>query len=252
MTDAKTPLSVPPVYTGRPFRVFDEDQRRYTRWRMFARGVLLRGLAFHLVAKVGTYGMAEHLPASGATILMMNHVSGIDPFVVMGAVGPRFVEAMSKIENYQVPLLGTLMRLWGCYPVLRGEIDRRALEFTIKLLNEGNLVLIAPQGTREPAISTVKDGMAYLAVKTGATIVPVGLKGTADVMRSVKHLRRTPITLTFGRAFRFRSQGRVVRAELPIMTREAMYQLAPLVDEQQRGVYADLSQATTNMLEFVN
>lgn len=236
------------------FQVFEEDQARYTPWRRFARDFLLRTLAFHLLVTVEEHGLAEHLPPSGSTLIMMNHIGGIDPFVVMGVVRPRFVVAMTKIENYSVPVLGLLMRLWGTYPVTRGEVDRRALDFTIKLLKEGNLVLMAPEGTRQPALIEAKDGLTYVAIKGGATVVPVGLEGTRDFTSNLKRLRRTHITLNFGRAFRFRTGGRerIPRPEMACMTQEAMYQLAALVSPARRGFYSDLSKATTDTLEFVN
>jgi hypothetical protein len=70
---------------------------------------------------------------------------------------------------------------------------------------------------------------------------------------NLQRLRRTHITLSFGRAFRFRANGRerVPRAEMSRMTQEAMYQLAMLVSEHRRGFYHDLSQATTETIEFV-
>lgn len=193
------------------------------------------------------------IPTSGPTLLMMNHMGGADPIVLMGAVGPRYLASMSKIENFDIPVLGPLMRLWGAYPIMRGEVDRRALEFTIKLLREGELVLIAPEGTRQAEMSEAKDGLAYLAVKANAVIVPVGLEGTREFFGNLKRLRRTTITLNFGRPFRFRTDGRqrVPRPELAHMTREAMYQLASLVHPDRRGFYSDLSQATTDRLEFL-
>ncbi len=238
----------------RVFRVFEHDQARYTPWRRFARDVLLQTLAFHLLVTVEEHGMAEHVPPSGSTLLMMNHIGGIDPMVVMGVVRPRFVVAVSKIENYDVPVLGLLMRLWGTYPITRGEVDRRALDFTIKLLKEGNMVLMAPEGTRQPAMIEAKDGLTYVALKGGATIVPIGLEGTRDFGRNFKRLRRSHLTLSFGRAFRFRTDGRerIPRPEMTRMTQEAMYQLAALVSPERRGFYGDLSKATTDMLEFVN
>jgi 1-acyl-sn-glycerol-3-phosphate acyltransferase len=238
--------------TPHRFRVFELDQKRYLPWRRFCRAVLLRGMAFHSIARIESQGMAQ-IPASGPTLLMMNHIGGIDPVVLMGAVGPRFLGSMSKIENFDVPVLGIMMRLWGAYPILRGEVDRRALDFTLKLLHDGELVLIAPEGTRQSELSEAKDGLAYLAVKANATIVPVGMEGTREFLDNLKHLRRTHITLNFGRPFRFRTDGRdrVPRPQLAQMTREAMYQLATLVRPERRGFYHDLSAATTDLLEFI-
>ena len=118
------------------------------------------------------------------------------------------------------------------------------------------MALIAPEGTRSDALQEAKDGLTYLALKSGAAIVPVGIRGTRTADQRLKarqFLPPTPITLTFGRAFRFKAQAsaRVPRDQMAQMTREAMLQLAALVDPPQRGFYADLSQTTTDTLEFV-
>jgi len=237
------------------FPVFTRSQRQYLGWKRFGRAIALRGLLFHSVISVSTIN--RHLiPTSGPTLIMMNHQGGLDPVVVMGAVGPRYLCVMSKIENFGVPFVSFIMRRWGCYPIRRGLVDRRALEYTLKILAEGEMVLIAPEGTRSDALQEAKDGLAYLAIKSGAAIVPVGLRGTREADRRLKARRflpPTPVSLTFGRAFRFkaRAEDRVPRAQMAQMTREAMYQLAALLDESQRGFYADLSQATTDTLDFV-
>jgi 1-acyl-sn-glycerol-3-phosphate acyltransferase len=231
---------------------FAYRQERYNFWRRLIRDFLLQTLAFHILVTVKTSGM-EHIPHEGPTIVMMNHIGGIDPVVVLGAVKPRFVVPMSKIENFRLPIFGQLMQLWGAYPINRGEVDRAALQHTVELLKAGNLVLMAPEGTRQPALIEGKDGITYVAIKAGAMIVPVGLEGTREFTQNLKRVRRTPITLNFGPAFRFRTGGRerIPRAEMGRMTHEAMYQLARLVAPQRRGFYNDLSKATTDTLEFV-
>jgi 1-acyl-sn-glycerol-3-phosphate acyltransferase len=227
-------------------------QERYAIWRHVMRDFLLQKLAFHILATVETRNM-HYIPPDGPTILMMNHIGGVDPVVMMGAVKPRFVVPMSKIENFRVPILSQIIRLWGAYPIRRGQVDRTALQNTIDLLEGGSLVLMAPEGTRQPAMIEGKDGATYVAIKASAAIVPVGIEGTRDFVPNLQRLRRTHITLSFGRAFRFRANGRerVPRAEMSRMTQEAMYQLAMLVSEHRRGFYHDLSQATTETIEFV-
>ena len=188
-------------------------------------------------------------------MLIFNHISGIDPAVIMGVVRPRFLVPMSKIENFRVPVVGLLMRWWGIFPVRRGEVDRTALQNAVDLLKLGNLVLMAPEGTREPALSEGKDGITYVALKANAAILPCGVEGTREFVHNLKRLRRTRVTVTFGPAFRFRSSaasnGRVPRPEMTHMTHEAMYQVARLLPEQRRGYYQDLSQATTEKIEFL-
>ena len=160
---------------------------------------------------------------------------------------------MSKIENYRHPIVGLMARAWGVYTVRRGEVDRQALESTIALLQRGNAVLIAPEGTRHPRMADPKDGTTYVATKANAVIQPIGLDGTDQFLDSLLRLRRTPVTVRFGRPFRFCTEGRarIPRDELRLMTREMMYQVALLVPEQRRGIYHDLDQLTTDTLQFV-
>lgn len=229
-----------------------QQQAHYGWRRKLMRDWLLRPIGFHVIVRPTITG-AEHIPASGSTLLVMNHIGFPDPVVVTGAVTSRYVIPMSKIENFNSPFIGFLARVWGAYPVDRDKVDRQALENTIALLKAGHCVLIAPEGTRQQSMIEAKEGFTYVAIKSGATIVPIGLEGTHLVGGNMKRVRRTPIEIRFGPAFRFKTEGRshVPRPEMRQMTQEAMYQLAELVNPERRGFYADLSQATTETLEFV-
>lgn len=227
-----------PYYTGR---------RRFMRW-------LVRSIGFHLLAKATITG-TEYIPRSGPTILMMSHVSLIDPVVCLGAVTERFVIPMTKIENARNPLFGILVWGWGAYTVDRDAVDRSALMNSIALLKAGHMILIAPEGTRSPdGLKEPKDGLAYVATKADAMILPAAMSGGQDYLDRWKRLRRVHTRVDFGPPFRFKTEGRrrIPRDELSLMTQEAMYQLA-LAQSQPtlRGVYSDVSKATTNTLEFV-
>jgi 1-acyl-sn-glycerol-3-phosphate acyltransferase len=236
-------------------RIYPEaaHQERYNLRRRLLRDGLLRPIGFGLLVKPTIEGR-ERVPTSGPVIFIMNHIAAIDPFVLVGAVRSRYVVPMSKIENYGDPVVGLMARSWGAYPVRRGEVDRQALASTLSVLEQGWPVLIAPEGTRRPSLSEAKEGMVYIAIKANAMIVPVGLSGTDLFPGSLKRLRRAPITIRFGRAFRLRTEGRtrVPREDMHRMTRETMYQLAALLPEHRRGFYHDLDQMTTGTLEFVD
>jgi 1-acyl-sn-glycerol-3-phosphate acyltransferase len=228
------------------------QQDRYDRRRRFLRDWLLRPIGFGILVRVRVQGR-EHIPADGPTMIMMNHIGAIDPFVVVGATRPRYLVPMTKVENYENPIVSTMINAWGAYPVRRGEVDRQALESSIQLLHQNRPILIAPEGTRRPELSEAKDGITYVALKASAVIVPTALEGTDQFPRRYKRLRRPQVQVTFGRPFRFRADGRsrIPRDEMHQMTQEAMYQLAALLPEHRRGFYHDLSQMTTNYLEFV-
>lgn len=230
--------------------VYRQDQ--IDRRRGFLRDVLMRGIGFNLLVNV-TVIDADRVPDEGPLLVVMNHLAAIDPFVVVGAVRNRYIVPMSKVENTQHPIIGLMAKAWGAYPVRRGEVDRQAIATTLELMRQGRAVLIAPEGTRSPALQEAKHGMAYLATKGDAIVLPVGIEGTDRFPGTLLRLRRTPITLRFGVPFRFKTSGntRIPRDELHLMKQEAMYQLAALIPEHRRGVYADLSKATTDTLQFL-
>ncbi|MFN8562766.1 MAG: lysophospholipid acyltransferase family protein [Anaerolineae bacterium] len=226
-------------------------QPKFTWRRRIMRGLI--NVVFNLIFRLEITGL-ENIPASGSSLLMMNHITLLDPILCMGAVKQRFVIPMTKIENLENPLTAPFVRWWGSYSINRGEIDRKALMNSIELLKSGQLILIAPEGHRHPeGLSQPKDGFAYIATKADAVIIPAAISGAVG-WQSAFRLKRPRIQVNFGRPFRFRlgENGRVQRDDLPVMMDEAMYQLAMAVqDETRRGVYSDLSKATTNHLEFV-
>ncbi|NDJ87342.1 MAG: 1-acyl-sn-glycerol-3-phosphate acyltransferase [Chloroflexi bacterium] len=226
-----------------------QRQTHYQWRRRFLRDWLLRPLGFTLIARPHVTGR-DQIPPEGPTLLIMNHIAFVDPVIVSGVVTSRFVIPMSKIENFRHPIIGLVARLWGAIPVDRNRIDRRALQNSLDLLTAGHCLLVAPEGTRHHQLQPAKEGFTYLASRTGATVVPVGLENTDRV----RGFPRRAVYVRFGAPFRFKVGGRakIPRDEMYTMTQEAMYRLAALVNEERRGAYQDLSAATTATLEFLS
>lgn len=223
-------------------------------WRRRLMKGLLKPIGFGLLWDMHITGL-ENIPNEGGTILMMNHIAAIDPVLCIGAVDHRFVIPMSKIENTDHPVKRFFLNWWAVYTIDRDTLDRQALVQSVELLKSGQLILIAPEGTRHPeGLAEAKDGLAYIATKADAIIVPTALSYGQGWYDSLKRYRRHRIHLRFGEPFRFNTAGRkrIPRDELAQMTRESMYQLAIAVeDENARGAYSDLSQATTDTLTFL-
>ena len=226
-------------------------QPKFAWRRRLMRGLI--NLVFNILFRWEVTGL-ENIPSEGSSLLMMNHITLLDPILCMGAVKQRFVIPMTKVENLENPLTAPFVLWWGSYSINRGEIDRKALMNSIELLKSGQLILIAPEGHRHPeGLSQPKDGFAYIATKADAVIIPATINGAVGWQRAFK-LQRPRIQVNFGRPFKFKlgPNGRVQRDELTPMMDEAMYQMAIAVtDETRRGVYSELSKATTNYLEFV-
>ncbi|MCY3914778.1 MAG: lysophospholipid acyltransferase family protein [Chloroflexi bacterium] len=206
--------------------------------------------------KVEVSGL-ENVPRHGRTCLMINHVSYLDPIVVTVSIPYRHTISLSKVENFSIPVAGWFLRQWGHYPIHRGEYDRKALMQTIELLKSGQLVLMAPEGTRHPGgMQRAKEGMAYVATKADAVIVPAAICGAEDWRGRLKRFRRAYAKVVFGAPFRLRAEGRrrIPRTELSEMTTQSMHQLALTIPDDYahlRGFYRDVENARVDRLEFL-
>ncbi len=216
---------------------------------------ILRGI-MHSLCNVTVTGL-EYIPHSGPTVIISNHMSFFDPGIGTAVSTERYVVCMSKAEAIKNPLVRFIVALWGNYYIKRGVVDRQALMSTIELIKSGQLLWIAPEGTRNSALSNPKDGVAYIATKANATVVPMSVIGVGNIGKNIRRLRRTPVYVNFGEPFRFTS-GRMKRITREIRTRmmhEAMYRIARTIPdkfEAFRGEYRDFSNATTQTLEFTN
>ncbi len=192
----------------------------------------------------------DNLPATGPVIVMLNHTNLAD--VVMPAMFlPRDVVMVSKIENFTAPLLGLFVRAYGAIPLRRGEADLSAIRRSVQALKNGQVLGIAPEGTRSGhgQLQRGQDGLALVAAQIDTPVVPFVVYGHADFWRNLLRLRRTPIHVRVGEPFRFVPRGRPRREELRAMTDEAMCRMAALLPPENRGVYADCDQVTFSYTE---
>ena len=139
----------------------------------------LTGWIWRIVFRARGYG-AEHVPSSGALLLCPNHSSWIDGFIQVWNQ-PRTVRIFGKIEALRIPLIGRLLATAGVFPVVRGAGDERAREIARLVLDQGDALMIYPEGTRkghEPGrLGRPRSGAALIALQSGAPIVPVASVG---------------------------------------------------------------------------
>ncbi len=196
-----------------------------------------------VIARVEVHGY-ENLPTSGAYIIATNHLGLLDATMLFYATDrwDVFIPTAEKgEENAFLRWLGKYLKFVF---IDRFNPDIKAMRKIIRLMEQGNILVIAPEGTRSRvgSMGEGKPGVSYLAVKLNRPIVPVGLAGTPDevVIDNLKHLRRTPITVTAGPAFSLPPLPAKDRDEaLKQDTDEIMCRIAALIPPQYRGVYAD-------------
>jgi 1-acyl-sn-glycerol-3-phosphate acyltransferase len=125
----------------------------------------------------------ERIPDEGAAILVANHESMFDPWLLALAT-PRPVRYMAKAELWRVALVGRAVEAFGAFPVERGTGDGSAMSIAASLLHAGEVIGIFPQGTsKQLPTRAFHRGAARLALATGAPIVPVRLVGTRGFPR---------------------------------------------------------------------
>lgn len=192
----------------------------------------------------------ENLPLEGPVITVQNHMISVDTVLGAGLID-RQVVGMSKAENYHFPPLSIVLRLYGTFPVRRGEVDRTALRTALKVLKQGKVLMAAPEGTRSKTntLQKGKDGLSYVAVKAGAPVIPVAIWGQEKFWEQLRRLRRTKVKMVMGKPFVFEpGDGKLSREQLSQMTHEMMYRIAALLPPEYRGYYSDLSTATEEYL----
>lgn len=120
----------------------------------------------------------ENVPKDGAVIFCGNHRSYIDPPLIV-ATAKRDMKFLAKEELYKNKFLAFLGWAFEAIPVKRDEKDIAAIKNSLKVLKEGKCIALFPEGTRNGLEKgeKVKDGVAFFAVRSGAKVVPCGIKG---------------------------------------------------------------------------
>jgi 1-acyl-sn-glycerol-3-phosphate acyltransferase len=180
----------------------------------------------------------HNIPREGSFVLAPVHRSNIDT-PLAGAVTARRLRFMGKDSLWKVRAIGWVLSALGAFPVTRGTADREALKRCISVLEAGEPLVLFPEGTRQsgPVVQPLFDGAAYVAVKAGVPIVPVGIGGSERVMpKGKKMIYPRKCVLVVGEpimAVRDES-GRIPRSGVKDLTAELSNELQRLFDEAQR------------------
>ncbi len=213
---------------------------------------LLARVVTACVTRVRIEGDLSLIPKSGPMILIANHTSSADPVVVGGLIAPRIgrpLNWLAKKEVLDIPIVGFLGLRGGLHAIERSAVDVEAFRIAQRILDAGCVLAVFPEGTRSRtgALQEVKDGMALLAQRSGAPVVPIAIVGADKVWPKGQKYPRiggqiiirvgTPFTLT---AEAGASRQVTARREAKgAATRRMMGAIAAMLPPRQRGVYAD-------------
>ena len=215
---------------------------------------LIRGLAFSArvlarsITRVRIEGDFDAIPREGPVILAANHISNADPVLVGAWLTPRLgrrIHWLGKKEMFDWPVVGWVARNGGIVPVDRDGADVEAFRTASRVLEAGEVLMVFPEGTRSPTaeLQPPKDGLAMLALRTGATIVPIGISNTDRLWPKGRPIPRPGghVSMRVGAPFRIAD---LLPPELDrkaakrLATTFIMRRIAALLDPRHRGPYA--------------
>jgi 1-acyl-sn-glycerol-3-phosphate acyltransferase len=211
----------------------------------------LKGLT-HVLCRIEDQQLSR-VPRRGPLIFVGNHVNFLEIPILYTHLLPRPITGFAKAESWENPAKRFLFDLWGAIPLERGEPDLSALRRALRVLEEGGILAVAPEGTRSRhgRLQRGHAGIAWLALRSGAPVLPIAYHGGEQFWENFRRLQRTDFHIHVGQWFHLQAPTPSVPQDMrQRMADEVMYQIAALLPPRYRGVYADLTTATETYLRF--
>jgi 1-acyl-sn-glycerol-3-phosphate acyltransferase len=187
-----------------------------------------------------TVGGDDQIPEVAPYILAINHISLLDALVAFAVVPHQFAGVVA--EGWaESPVVGRFMSwITTIFPVKAGATDPRAVSRATRWLRDGGVLLLAPEGrvSETRALLPGNPGLAYIASRSGAPVVPLAAWGQETAIGRLMRLRRPRIDARVGAAIAVPRLPRDERdAQLAAHTEEIMHALADLLPDEYKGVY---------------
>ena len=196
-------------------------------------------VVFHALSRMEVKGI-ENIPPEGGCIFALNHLSRLDTPLI-GITSPRQVYALVAAKYRSYPVFNWFVEAIGGIWVNRTEFSREPLMTAIRVLKRGDVLGLAPEGTRsaDGELQPGKPGVAFIAAHAHMPIIPLAITGTQNV-GDLLRFRRPRLSITYGEPFRLPKEGRLSSEELQQATELIMRRIATLLPPEYRGAYAEV------------
>jgi 1-acyl-sn-glycerol-3-phosphate acyltransferase len=197
----------------------------------------------------------ENMPDSGPILIIFNHTDGLDAFIMPPGMLPLVMYGWVADNHIDIPFVTVYHAIDRAYPVKRGKKDKGAMEWIVNALLSGNIATLAPEGTRNVfgvlrPKEKIKWGTAYIAAKTGAVVVPVGINGTTHgIKRLINPFEsRFKVSIVIGEPFELEDHDELLKRDLSekgvkdawqeIVVNEFMPRIAALLEPWMGGEFS--------------
>jgi 1-acyl-sn-glycerol-3-phosphate acyltransferase len=205
---------------------------------------------FPLLLKMDLQGF-ERVPGRGPAIVAINHTSFLDSLLTISYASEDILP-MAKVELFKPPF-GPVFWNYGAFPVRRGQGDLSAMRRALQILREGHMMLISPEGTRTKSgtLEAPHEGIALLAIKSGAPILPVAIWGGKMFWHNIKRLRRTPVGMRVGEPLVVLPlHSKPTREIMRAITDELMFYIARMLPLEYRGLYSEVEKVAPRYVKL--
>jgi len=198
--------------------------------------------AFKLVSKLEVHGL-ENVPQQGPLMIVGNHFSFVDP-VCFVRIAPPTLEFVGGADTPHAPAITRIIPfLWGYHPLYRGTGAKDSLRAAEAILKQNGILGIFPEaGNWATVLRPARPGTAFLASRTGASLLPVGLVGMNDIFPSLGRGHRARIQINIGKPFgpyKTEGRGQQLRKQLEEIGHDIMRHISELIPPEKRGHYSN-------------
>ncbi|MCL2128238.1 MAG: 1-acyl-sn-glycerol-3-phosphate acyltransferase [Treponema sp.] len=221
--------------------------------RRAAVNMVLKGL-LNALCRIDNREFLEILSKNKPLIIAVNHINFLEVPILVTHSYPLYLTGLVKSETWDNPVFAFLFNTYSAIPIDREGSFNGAFRQVREAMDNGFFVAIAPEGTRSKngVLGRGKAGIIHLALDAKAPVLPVVHYGGQDIWDNIRHLRRTSFCFRAGRPFRIRFDGRPDREVREEMLGEVMGQMARLLPEEMRGIYALQAERDCKYLEFLS
>jgi len=221
-------------------------------FRRFAVTHLLK-FVLTVLCKVDCREFKQALLNNKPLLVIFNHINFLEVPILVSFGYPVYVSGLVKSETWKNPIFAFLFNTYKAVPINRRGAFSESFKHVHEAIQSGFFMCIAPEGTRskDGVLGRGKPGIVQLAMETNVPILPVAHHGGENIWKNIKKLRRTPFNFKAGKPFRINFEGRPSHEQRDMILSEVMGQIARLLPEDMRGIYAQQALCETKYLEYI-